>query len=53
MGKYVNIHRFSICVYDDLKKFGKIMGIAFSDYFELSIAVEVGEMRSACMIARS
>ena len=29
------------------------MGIAFSDYFELSISVEVGEMSSACMIALS
>ena len=29
------------------------MGNAVLDYFELSISVEVGEMRSACMIARS
>ena len=51
MGKYINIHRFSICVYDDFKKFEKIMGIAVLDYLELSISVEVGEMSSACMIA--
>ena len=29
------------------------MGIAFSDYLELSITDEVGEMSSACMIAWS
>ena len=49
MGKYVNIHRFSICVYDDLK----IMGNAVSDYLKLTIDVEVGEMSSTFTIAFS
>ena len=47
VGKYVYIHRFSICVYDDLK----MIGNADSDYLKLTIYVEVGKMSSTFIIA--